>query len=308
MQAKAKILQKPNVWRIGNVTITRIQEIEILGGHPDELFEGLEPEQVQKIGWLQLHYADAFGMLNTSIHAFVLESEGKRIIVDTCVGNDKDRHLLLFNQRKGTFLTQLTEAGFPPESIDIVLCTHLHVDHVGWNTHLHEGRWIPTFPNANYLFGRNEWEYWHRRFLSPETVNTDATKTIDVTNVVTDSILPIIDSDLHTLVEIDHHVTHEVSLISTPGHTPGHVSVSIHSKGMEAIITGDIFHNPLEMAYPDLNCVFDVDPETAKKTRREFLTKQSGRNVLILGTHFSSPTGGRIVQNENTWRFDTSSI
>ena len=156
--------QKPNVWHIGNVTVTRIVDIEILGGHPDVIFHGLDPKQVRKIGWLQPHFADAFGMLNSSIHAFVVESEGKRIIVDTCVGNDKTRHLPLFNNRKGTFLSQLSEAGFPTESIDTVLCTHLHVDHVGWNTRLLNERWIPTFPNARYLFGRIELEYWHQNF------------------------------------------------------------------------------------------------------------------------------------------------
>ena len=232
--------QKPNVWHIGNVTITRIVDIEILGGHPDLIFQGLDPEQVRKIGWLQPHFADAFGMLNASIHSFLIESEGKLILVDTCVGNDKTRHFELFNNRKGTFLSQLSKAGFPAESIDTVFCTHLHVDHVGWNTYLFNDRWIPTFPNARYLFGRIEWEYWHQKFLSGETVNTDSGKILDVTNVMTDSVLPIIEADLHTLVEIDHHLTSEVSLMSTPGHTPGHVSVSIHSNGMEAIITGDI--------------------------------------------------------------------
>ena len=296
--------QKPNVWRIGNVTVTRIVEIEILGGHPDVLFQGLDPEQVRKIGWLQPHFADAFGMLNSSIHAFLIESEGKRILVDTCVGNDKTRHFPLFNNRKGTFLSQLAEAGFPAESINTVLCTHLHVDHVGWNTRLFNDRWIPTFPNAGYLFGRIELEYWHQKFLSGETVNTDSAKILDATNVMADSVLPIIEADLHTLVEIDHHLTSEVSLMSTPGHTPGHVSVSIHSNGMEAIITGDIFHHPIEMEYPDLDCNFDVDPEAARRTRREFLTTQSDRNVLILGTHFPPPTAGRILQNGNSWLFD----
>lgn len=302
------MLQKPNVWRIGNVTVTRIVDIEILGGHPDVIFQGLDPEQVRKIGWLQPHFADAFGMLHSSIHSFLIESEGKRILVDTCVGNDKTRHLPLFNNREGTFLSQLTEAGFPAKSIDTVLCTHLHVDHVGWNTRKVNNRWIPTFPNARYLFGRIEWEYWHQKFLSGETANTEPAKILDVTNVMTDSVLPIIEADLHTLVEVDHHLTREVSLMSTPGHTPGHVSVSIHSNGMEAIITGDIFHHPIEIEDPDLLCHFDVDPKAAERTRKKFLSSQSGRNVLILGTHFPPPTAGRIVQNGNSWLFDISSV
>jgi len=187
-----------------------------------------------------------------------------------------------------------------------VLCTHLHVDHVGWNTRLFNDRWVPTFPNARYLFGRIELEYWHQKFLSGEAANTESAKILDAANVMTDSILPIIESNLHTLVETDHQLTSEVSLLSTPGHTPGHVSVSIRSNGMEAIITGDIFHHPIELEYPDLDCNFDADPEAAIKTRRKFLTDQSGRDVLILGTHFSPPTAGRVVQNGNSWQLDVS--
>jgi glyoxylase-like metal-dependent hydrolase (beta-lactamase superfamily II) len=300
--------QKPNVWHIGNVTVTRIVEIEMLGTQPDIVIQGLIPERVRQIDWLRPHFADASGMLNFSIHSFLIESEGKRIIVDTGIGNDKTRHYPLFNNRKGEFLSQLAEAGFPAESIDTVLCTHLHLDHVGWNTRLFNGRWIPTFPNARYLFGRIEFEYWHQKFLSGETVNNDTVKMLDVTNVMTDSVLPIIEANLHTLVKTDHHLTSEVSLMSTPGHTPGHVSVSIHSNGQEAIITGDIFHSPIEMADPDLSSNFEVDPKASTKTRKEFLTSQSGRNVLILGTHFPTPTAGRIVQNGNSWRFDVSPI
>jgi glyoxylase-like metal-dependent hydrolase (beta-lactamase superfamily II) len=300
--------QKPNVWRIGNVTVTRVVEMEIRDHPPNLIFQGLEPEQVRKTRWLQPHFASASGMLYSSIPSFIVESEGKRIIVDTCVGNDKTRQHPPFNHLQGMFLTQLAEAGFPAESIDTVLCTHLHVDHVGWNTRLVDGQWIPTFPNARYLFGRIEWEYWHQRFLSGVTVNTDSARILDAPNVLKDSVLPIVEADVHTLVEMDHQLTSEVSLMATPGHTPGHVSVSIHSNGKEAIITGDIFHHPIEIEYPELPGKFDVDLKAAERTRIEFLRAYSGRDVLILGTHFSQPTAGRIVQNGKTWLFDTSLV
>jgi glyoxylase-like metal-dependent hydrolase (beta-lactamase superfamily II) len=300
--------QKPGVWRIGNVTITRVVEIETRDLPPHLLFQGLEPVQVRKIGWLQPHFADASGMLYSSIPSFIVESEGKKIIVDTCVGNDKTRHYPPFNHRQGAFLTLLAEAGFPAESIDTVVCTHLHVDHVGWNTRLVGNRWIPTFPNARYLFGRLEWEYWHQRFLSGETANTDSAKILDVPHVIKDSVLPIVEADVHTFVEMDHQLTSEVSLLATLGHTPGHVSISIHSNGQKAIITGDIFHHPIEMEYPELLGNFDVDLKAAEKARIEFLKAYSGSDVLILGTHFPSPTAGRIVQNGKTWLFDTRRI
>jgi glyoxylase-like metal-dependent hydrolase (beta-lactamase superfamily II) len=187
----------------------------------------------------------------------------------------------------------------------MVLCTHLHVDHVGWNTRRVFDRWIPTFPNARYLFGRIEWEYWHQRFLSGEIADTESAKILDIPEVIKDSILPIIEANVHTLVEMNHQLTSEVSLIPTTGHTPGHMSVVIHSKGEEAIITGDIFHHPIEMEYPELPGGFDVDLKAAEEARLKFLKAYSGRDVLILGTHFAFPTAGRIVQKGKTWLFDT---
>lgn len=298
--------QKPNVWQIGDVTITRIVEIETSDGPPDLLFKGLKPKQVQEVHWLQPHFANASGMLKYSVPSFIVESEGKKIIVDTCIGNDKTRYFSLFNKRKGNFLSQLSEAGFPAESIDIVLCTHLHVDHVGWNTRLVNKHWIPTFPNASYLFSRIEWEYWYDKFLLHEEAKTDSAKIIDVNNVIKDSVLPIIEANVHTLIEMDHQITSEVSLIATLGHTPGHVSVSINSNGKKAIITGDVFHHPIEIANPELPGTFDVYSKAAEKTRINFLKTYSDSDVLILGTHFPFPTAGWIIPNGKTWLFDTS--
>jgi glyoxylase-like metal-dependent hydrolase (beta-lactamase superfamily II) len=208
-------------WKIGNVTVTRVVEVDLPtpGGFvlPDAL-----PENLAKIPWLAPHFVTPDGMLLMSIHALVVESEGRKILVDTCLGNDKKRPIPDWNMRKGPFLQQLADAGCPRESVDTVVCTHLHVDHVGWNTMLVNGRWVPTFPKARYLIGRKEWDFWGKEPVNPDEPIMD------------DSVRPIIDAGLADLVEADHKLTSEVWLEPTHGHTPGHVSVRISSGGENA--------------------------------------------------------------------------
>ena len=281
-------------WQIGDVKITRVAE---LGGAPFPstfMFPASSPELVQRHAWLRPHFAHEDGRLYGSIHSFVVESGKRRIIVDTCVGNGKARVIQAWNMLQGAFLEHLTEAGFAPESIDTVLCTHLHVDHVGWNTRLVEGKWVPTFPNARYLFGRREWEHW----ASEAAEHRDG-------DVMGDSVRPIIDAGLAELVDMDHALTPEVRLEPTPGHTPGHVSVRIASRGEQAVITGDLMHHPLQCAEPDLSNNFDVDVAAARRTRRDFLARYANRPVLVLGTHFAPPTAGWVVDAQPAWRFDT---
>lgn len=286
---------KFNTWQIGDVKITRVAE---LGGPPFPgtfMFPACTREIVQRHDWLRPHFANDDGRLFGSIHSFIIESRGRRIIVDTCVGNDKLRTVRAWNLLHGPFLQDLAQAGFPVESIDTVLCTHLHVDHVGWNTRLVEGRWVPTFPNARYLFGKKEWEHWS----SENAAHHDG-------DVMGDSVRPIVDAGLAQLVETDHALTEEVRLEPTPGHTPGHVSVRIASRGAEAVITGDLMHHPLQCAEPDLANNFDVDAAAARRTRREFLTRCANTRVMVLGTHFAPPTAGWIVDAQGAWRFALS--
>ena len=282
-------------WNIGDVRITRVAE---LGGQPFPatfMFPQATPALVQRHAWLRPHFAHEDGRLFASIHSFVIESGARRIIVDTCVGNDKARVIRAWSMLQGPFLADLARAGFPADSIDTVLCTHLHVDHVGWNTRLVEGKWVPTFPKARYLFGRKEWEHW----ASEAAEHRDG-------DVMGDSVRPIIDAGLAELVDMDQVLTPEVRLQPTPGHTPGHVSVRIASRGEEAVITGDLMHHPLQCAEPDLSNNFDVDAGAARRTRRDFLARYSNRPVLVLGTHFAPPTGGWVVDAAAAWRFETA--
>jgi glyoxylase-like metal-dependent hydrolase (beta-lactamase superfamily II) len=279
-------------WTIGDVTITRVVEIEVPMPGTFILPDATPERVLRHASWLRPRFIDETGRLIASVHAFVIESCGRRIVVDTCIGNDKQRTNPHWTNLQGPFLKDMAAAGFPRESIDTVLCTHLHVDHVGWNTMLVDGRWVPTFPRARYLFARAEWEFWKQA-----TDNVDG-------DVIGDSVRPIFAAGLADLVASDHRITDETWLEPTPGHTPGHVSVRIRSGAAEAVITGDLMHHPVQCAEPQWPSNFDVDADAARATRRAFLTRYADGPVLVFGTHFATPTAGRIVRDGAAWRFE----
>ncbi len=278
-------------WEIGDVRITKVVEIE-MAGPASWIVPNATPENLLREPWLQPHFCNTEGQAIMSVHALVVESGDCKVLVDTCVGNDKQRPIPGWNERTGPFLEDLADAGHPVESIDFVLCTHLHVDHVGWNTRLVDGKWVPTFPAARYLFGRREFEHW--------TSQDDKA----YGDVMADSVQPVFEAGLVDLVESDHIVTDEIRLEPTPGHTPGHVSVRISSASQNAVITGDLLHHPVQCAHPDWGSSADVEPETAERTRRSFLERYGDTPTLVIGTHFATPTAGRIVKHGDVWRFD----
>jgi glyoxylase-like metal-dependent hydrolase (beta-lactamase superfamily II) len=241
--------------------------------------------------WLAPHFLDDWGRLIMSIHAFVVRAPGLTVVVDTCIGNDKPRANPGWNMLQGSFLADLETIGVSPESVDLVLCTHLHVDHVGWNTRLVDGRWLPTFPRARYLIGRREWEHWSGVAEGETPV------------IMADSVRPVFDAGLVDLVEMDHVISPELELEPTPGHTPGHVSLRITSGGDEVVISGDLMHHPVQCAEPAWLNAFDVDRDAACATRRAFCARSAASQRLVLGTHFAPPTVGRIVPHEGAWRF-----
>jgi glyoxylase-like metal-dependent hydrolase (beta-lactamase superfamily II) len=276
-------------WRVGEVTVTKIVELEVTGGSrfilPQET-----PEAILPIEWLRPDFADERGRLKMSIHALVVETPNRRIVVDTCLGNDKEnRRIPTWNKLQTSFLADLAEAGYPRETIDTVICTHLHVDHVGWNTMLAGGRWVPTFPRARYLMGRLEYAHWTQNERE------------DMAAVLADLVAPVWDADLVDLVETDHRVTDEISLVPTLGHTPGHVSVRIASRGEEALITGDFMHHPCQIARPEWSSTADSDPVEARRTRERMLSALAGTPALVIGTHFAGRTAGRIVRDGDTF-------
>jgi glyoxylase-like metal-dependent hydrolase (beta-lactamase superfamily II) len=278
-------------WRVGEVTVTKIVELEVTGGSrfilPQATYEEILP-----IGWLQPDFADQRGRLKMSIHALAVEPPSRRIIVDTCLGNDKEnRRIPTWNKLQTSFLSDLAAAGYRREAIDTVICTHLHVDHVGWNTMLVDGHWVPTFPKARYLMGRVEYAHW-----------TSQGEREDMSAVLADSVAPVRDAGLVDLVETDHRVCDEISLVPTPGHTPGHVSLRISSQGEAALITGDFMHHPCQMARPEWSSAVDSDPEEARRTREAMLTNLADTPTLVIGTHFAGRTAGRVVRDGDAFR------
>src|SRR2546421_7550224 len=191
-------------WTVGKVKITKVVELETVGS-TRFILPLATNEEIRKLPWLIPDFATEEGRLKMSIHSLVVETPSRRIVVDTGLGNDKEgRSVPTWNNRKGPFLETMTEAGFPPDSIDTVLCTHLHVDHVGWNTKLVGGKWVPTFANARYVFGKTEYDYWKANAPTP----THAA-------VFEDSVRPVVDAGLVDLIPSDHKLTDELSLIPT---------------------------------------------------------------------------------------------
>ena len=278
------------MWTIGDVSVTEIAELTTTSA-AHWLLPDATADRIQEIAWMVPDYATPDGKVFMTIRALVIETDGRRILVDTCLGNDKQRPVESWSMRSGPFLDDLTAAGFPPESIDTVLCTHLHVDHVGWNTRLVDGRWVPTFPNARYLFAEVEWEHWQRDDSGMDAV------------LRADSIQPVVDAGLVDLVATDARLTAHVSLTPTPGHTPGHVSVLIESEGERAIITGDLSHMVCQAAHPEWGSSFDVDPAQAQATRRAFFGERADTDELVLGTHWE-PCAGYVKSDGDVWRVE----
>lgn len=282
-----------NHWQIGTVKISRILELEITGGSRFLLPDATR-DAVKHMDWMKPHFMDAEGNLVMSVHALVVETPNHKIVVDTCIGNDKKRNIPGWNNLQLPFLADLAKAGYERTDIDTVLCTHLHVDHVGWNTMLVDGEWMPTFPNAKYLFGRTEYEYWDVE---------DAAGGVNE-NVMGDSVRPVFDAGLVELVDSTHRLCDEVSLVPTPGHTPGHVSVYIESDGQRALITGDAFHHPVQFTRTEWSSTADFDPDASRDTRKEMIRNYGDKDVLVIGTHFSTPTAGHIRSGEAGYWFD----
>jgi len=279
--------------QIGDVRISKFVEMESTG-YPNKHLLGATPESCRQIGWLKPDFMTENGELRGSVCSVVVETPNCRIIVDTCWGNDKRRNRPHANMLSGPFLRDLEAAGFPASSFDYVLCTHLHGDHVGWNTVLVNGKWEPTFKNARYLIAGSEYEYWS--WERGKQLQGD---------YMGDSVDPVFSAGLVDPIETDHKLCDEVWLEPTPGHTPGHVSIRIASKGEQALITGDFIHNPCQMARPHWCSTFDSDQKAAESTRRQMLEQLATESTLVIGTHFAGPTAGRVVRDGEVWRFDT---
>jgi glyoxylase-like metal-dependent hydrolase (beta-lactamase superfamily II) len=277
-------------WTVGKVKITKFVEMETVGS-TRFILPAATNDEIRKLPWLIPHLATEEGRLKMSIHSLVVETPTRRIVIDTGLGNDKQgRNVPTWNNRSTPFLETMTAAGFPPESIDTVLCTHLHVDHVGWNTRLSGGKWVPTFPRARYVFGKTEYEYWRDHSTEP-----------DKQAVFGDSVKPIVDADRAELIPSDYRLSDEISMIPTAGHSPGHMSILIQSDGEQGLLTGDVAHHPCQMAHLGWSSTADSDQGQSAATRRQLFGRFADTPTLVIGGHYSA---GHIKRDGDAFRFE----
>jgi glyoxylase-like metal-dependent hydrolase (beta-lactamase superfamily II) len=274
-------------WAIGETTVTKVIDL-IEPFDAARAYPGADLTEFDKhLDWLTPYFYDpAPKALILSFHSYLVRVGKYNILVDTCIGNHKSRSPALptWHLRDGPFLANLAAAGVAPEQIDFVMCTHLHADHVGWNTKLENGRWVPTFPKARYIMHRKELESVQAR-LSKDGYNSPS---------YVDSVLPVIQSKQADLVDTDHDFLPGVHICQTPGHTPGHYCVEIESQKKRAVMSGDLIHNPIQIARPDWETVFCTDKQAAVKQRTAFVDRHTDQDITLFAAHFGGPTAGHI--------------
>jgi glyoxylase-like metal-dependent hydrolase (beta-lactamase superfamily II) len=273
---------------LGEATISSLVEIDRSSfPTPSMLPESTAEGVARHFSWLKPHFFDErTGDIGSRIQSFIVRTPEHLVLIDTCVGNHKHREEVpAWHQRQSTWLDELRAAGAAPEDVDLVINTHLHVDHVGWNTRLIDGRWTPTFPNATYLFAGEEWEYWRQ----------------EKDTCIADSVVPVVEEGRARLVDADYEIDPWLRFEPTPGHTPGHVCVRLTTRAGEAVFSGDLMHRVVQVAEPQWSSRFCYDGKRAATTRREFIDKHADTGTLILAAHFPRP--GYIVRADGSYRF-----
>ena len=284
---------------VGDMTIHRIVEMETPTAdplyHPMTFFPDLTEAMLEENrGWMTGNGIDPqHGNILLCFQSYILQTPHHTIVVDTCIGNDKEYPTRpTWNHKKdNNWMAGLKAAGLTVDDVDYVMCTHLHPDHVGWNTRLENGRWVPTFPKARYLFTEKELKHW-------EAEHAKAPITY-----MTDSVLPIVAANRAELVKSDHHVGDHIHLMPTPGHSPDHFAVRAGSKGKDVAFTGDCIHSPLQARYPELGMRADWDSKMGGVSRRKFLETVCEDQTLVCTMHFPSPSIGRFSRWGEGFKF-----
>jgi len=276
---------------VGDLAIHRIIEQEASFLPALDMLPQLTPEVLgENRAWMKkIKALDDNDVLILCFQSYLIRTPHHTILVDTCIGNDKPRpNRPNWHQKTDdTYLRALAAAGVSVGDIDFVMCTHLHPDHVGWNTRLENGRWVPTFPNARYVFGKAEFEHWTAQNAKAEVAP------------FADSVLPVVEADKAEIVSSDFAIGDHLRILPTPGHTPGHVALAFGKGKDHAVCSGDLIHSPLQALYPELSPKFDVDPAQAAVTRRSFLERYCDTDTLCCMAHFPSPSAGRIRRKGN---------
>jgi glyoxylase-like metal-dependent hydrolase (beta-lactamase superfamily II) len=278
------------VLSLGEARITRIEETYQPVYPPRDIF----PEWNQEIydrhrHWLvPNHFDPASGLIKLSVHSWLLQIGGKNILIDACCGNQKDRPLRPFWHMLNTpYLERLSAAGVRPDQIDLVMCTHLHHDHVGWNTQLRDGRWVPTFPNARYVFSKPDFDYYLKADADPQTGPVEF-------GTFRECVLPVVEAGRADFVTGPHRLNEHIEIAPAPGHSAGHVVFKLASRGQQAIFIGDVFHHLMQVYYPHWNFPKNSDVEQARASRRMVLEHCASTGALALPCHVGAPFAGYV--------------
>jgi glyoxylase-like metal-dependent hydrolase (beta-lactamase superfamily II) len=288
------------IGRIGGVEISRVLDSCLLGETMQAWFPDFDRGAVQAHEhWLcPQHYDAESGHFAMPVHSWVLRVNGCNVLIDTCMGNGKTRPLLnemhMLNNR---YLERLAEVGLTPADVDYVLCTHLHVDHVGWNTVLKNGRWVPAFPNAKYVFARKEYETAKEDAANPHMPAF-------MRHVFQDSVHPVVEAGKSLLVDGVHELLETLTLRPAPGHSPGHLRIELKSKGEFGVFAGDLLHSPIQVPFWQWSSRVCWNPALSATSRRELLEFCVAQNAVLLPGHFTAPHVGRIGESNGTFSIE----
>jgi glyoxylase-like metal-dependent hydrolase (beta-lactamase superfamily II) len=287
-----------NAITLGDVSVTRIEEMHGSANMtPEQFFPG-SPEQVwhKHSHWLAPDHLDVENnIVQAAMQTWALRSQGRVILIDTGIGNDKARPAVeSWDHLSLDYLKNLAAAGIQPGDVDIVVNTHLHADHIGWNTRLADGEWIPTFPNATYLMPRVDFEFW-------DPANNPNIAGGVNENAFEDSVTPVHAAGQVQVWEGEHVIDGNLRLLAAPGHTPGSSVVILSSGTDKALFAGDLMHTPLQVPHPELHSCFCEDPATALSTRRDLLGWAADANALVLPAHFSGHSALEVTRDASTF-------
>ena len=283
---------------VGEFRIDRVIESEVPFIEPEIFLPDMDADVLAaNLDWLAPRYFDPeSGKLNFAFQSYILRNDRHTIVVDTCVGNDKERPTRpAWHLQNWPYLADLAKAGVQPEEVNFVMCTHLHIDHAGWNTRLVDGRWVPTFPNARYIFAREEYRFWEERDRSGEQGL--------VPNIFDDSVLPVMEAGQAELVDMDYQFDDGLWFEPAPGHTRGNVVINLRSGGESAVLSGDVLHHPLQLLRPEWSSRACEDRAQSAATRRALIERLADTPTLLAPAHFASPSMGHIVSRGDAFGY-----
>jgi glyoxylase-like metal-dependent hydrolase (beta-lactamase superfamily II) len=293
-------------WLLGDTRVTRIEELTGPLFDPTQFFPAYHPDVFKRHSdWLYPHHCDKdSGRIIASMHSWLIQTPHHNILVDGCIGNDKERMPYRdWHRMQSPWFSHFTAAGVTPEDIDFVLCTHLHVDHVGWNTRLDNGEWVPTFPNARYVMSAAELQFWqkqHARASSEDAFASVNKQTFE------DSVQPILGQS-QLVINDEDLISDRLFIANTPGHTPGSVTLRLSAQQDRAYFCGDICHHPIQVYEPHWNSAYCELPDQAISTRRQLLETCASENALLMPAHFGPSHAGLVQRKGEDFSFQWQS-